>query len=328
MIYVLNDFHGNGKLTEDAIRLMREIVKPGDVIIANGDVAGSRGPLMNNLARTFYEVRRMRADELTLHKEVWRLTGEHFVIPDEWVYKTTHFGMFRALLAKRSEKFGEMICLEVDAAIDETLIPLGEVAMECGASFFCLPGNGEMVPFDLDTANINVERTIDSEDFFYVREANAGRFASAGIQFVPGAKLLHHPDGNVLLLSTYLLDKDESSIKMELESVGVFGRESVAVAKVIVHYPPMMAPLGNSFQFWNRGEVDVRRINALGEILGWLRLCHGAELYFGHIHLGAGDQRMDQYPPFMGWNKTIYSEDNDPVTIKCIWVKPGAMVQI
>ena len=115
---------------------------------------------------------------------------------------------------------------------------------------------------------------------------------------------------------------------MELESVGVFGQENVAVAKVIVHYPPMMAPLGNSFQFWNRGEVDVRRINALGEILGWLRLCHGAELYFGHIHLGAGDQRMDQYPPFMGWNKTIYSEDNDPVTIKCIWVKPGEIIQI
>ena len=31
-IYVLNDFHGNGKLTEDAIRSIREIVKPGDVI--------------------------------------------------------------------------------------------------------------------------------------------------------------------------------------------------------------------------------------------------------------------------------------------------------
>ena len=328
-MYVLNDFHGNSKLTEDAIRLIREIVKPGDVIIANGDIAGSRGPLMNNLADIYYRVIRSEIDESALYEEVWRLVGERISIPREWVREAAHFGIFRALLAERNAKFRELVSSEIVNAINETLAPLGAAAKECGATIYYLSGNGELVPFDFDTSNdISVEKTISPEGYYYNKLARAGHFDSFGIQFVPGAKLLPHPDGYVLLLSTYLLDKDESSIKMELESVGAFGREKVEIAKVIVHYPPMVAPLGASFGFWKCKEVDKRRIEALDNMLGLLQLRSGAELYFGHIHLGAGDQRMNQYPPFMGWNKTVGPKGCAQVTIKCIWVKPGEMIQI
>lgn len=327
-IFLFNDLHGNSQMVKKVAGLIDDM-RPGDIVIANGDIAGSRGPKMNKLARIYYNVRRAEETELALHEAVWELTGEQICIPHEWIYDAAHFGIFRALLAERNAKFRELISSEIVDAINETLAPLGAAAKECGATIYYISGNGELVPFDFDTSNdITVEKTISPEGYYYNKLAQAGHFDSVGIQFVPGAKLMPHPDGYVLLLSTYLLDKDESSIKMELESVGAFGHEKVEIAKVIVHYPPMVAPLGNSFQFWNRGEVDVRRINALGEILGWLRLRHGAELYFGHIHLGAGDQRMNQYPPFMGWNKTIYSEDNDPATIKCIWVKPGEVIQI
>lgn len=328
-IYVLNDFHGNSKLTEDAIRLIHEIVKPGDVIIANGDIAGSRGPLMNNLADIYYRVIRSEIDESALYEEIWRLVGERISIPREWVREAAHFGIFRALLAEHNARFRELVSSEIVYAIDETLAPLGAAAKECGATIYYLSGNGELVPFDFDTSNgISVEKTINPEDYYYNKLARAGHFDSSGIQFVPGAKLLSHPDGNVLLLSTYLLDKDESSIKMELESVGAFGREKVEIAKVIVHYPPMIAPLGATFGFWKCKKVDKRRIEALDNTLGLLQLRSGAELYFGHIHLGAGDQRMDQYPPFMGWNKAVGPKGCAKVTIKCIWAKPGKIVQV
>lgn len=328
-IYVLNDFHGNSKLTEDAIRLIRELVKPGDVIIANGDIAGSRGPLMNNLADIYYRVIRSEIDESALYEEVWRLVGERISIPREWVREAAHFGIFRALLAERNAKFRELVSSEIVYAINETLAPLGAAVKECGATIYYLSGNGELVPFDFDTSNdITVEKTISPEDYYYNKLARAGYFDSFGIQFVPGAKLLPHPDGYVLLLSTYLLDKDESSIKMELESVGAFGHEKVEIAKVIVHYPPMIAPLVDSFPFWKYGEVDVRRIEKLDNTLGLLQLRSGAEIYFGHIHLRAGDRRMDQYDPLMEWNKTVGPKGCAQVGVKCIWVKPGAMVQI
>ena len=327
-IFLFNDSHGNPKMVEKVVGLIDDMW-PGDIVIANGDIAGSRGPKMNELARIYYNVRRAEKDESVLHEAVRKLTGEQICIPHEWIYDATHFGMFRALLAERNTKFRELIDSEITCAIDETLTPLGAAAKKRGVTIYYLPGNGELVPFDVDTSDIKVERTVDPDDFYYNKLARAGRFASDGIQFVPGAKLLPRYSGNILLLSTYLLDKDRKDIAMALGSVGAFGRERVEISKVVVHYPPMIAPLGKSFPFWKYGEVDERRIGALGNILGRLKLRDGAKIFFGHIHLGATDQKMDFYPQFMGWNKTICLDPSRlSVTAKCIWVKPGEIVQI
>jgi hypothetical protein len=37
---------------------------------------------------------------------------------------------------------------------------------------------------------------------------------------------------------------------------------------------------------------------------------------------------MDQYDPFMEWNKTVGLKGCAQVDVKCIWVKPGEMIQI
>ena len=327
-IFLLNDLHGNSQMVEKIAGLIDDMY-PGDIVIANGDIAGSRGPKMNKLARIYYKVRRAEEVESALHEAVRELTGEQICIPHEWIYDATHFGMFRALLAERNTKFRELIDSEITCAIDETLTPLGAAAKKRGVTIYYLPGNGELVPFDVDTSNIKVERTVDPEDFYYNKLARVGRFASDGIQFVPGVKLLSRGSGNILLLSTYLLDKDQKDIAKALMSVGAFGRERVEISKVVVHYPPMIAPLGKTFPFWKYGEVDERRIGALGDILGRLKLRYGAEIYFGHIHLDATDQKMDFYTQFMGWNKTIDLEFSPlSVTAQCIWVKPGEMIQI
>ena len=327
-IFVFNDPHGNSQMVKKVAGLI-DNMWPGDIVIANGDIAGSRGPKMNELARIYYNVRRAEKDESVLREAVWKLTGEQICIPREWIYDATHFGMFRALLAERNAKFRELIDSEITCAIDETLKPLGAAAKKRGVTIYYLPGNGELVPFDVDTSDIKVERTVDPEDFYYSKLARVGRFASDGIQFVPGVKLLPRHSGNILLLSTYLLNQDQKDIAMALRSVGAFGPERAEISKVVVHYPPMIAPLGKSFPFWKYGEVDERRIGALGGILGRLKLCYGAEIYFGHIHLDATDQKMDFYPQFLGWNKAIDLEPSRlSVTVKCIWVKPGEMIQI
>lgn len=326
--FVFNDLHGNSQMAKKVVGLIDDMW-PGDVVIANGDIAGSRGPKMNELARIYYNVRRAEETESALREAVWKLTGEQICIPHEWIYDATHFGMFRALLAERNTKFRELIDSEIACAINETLTPLGAAAKKRGVTIYYLPGNGELVPFDVDTSNIKVERTVDPENFYYNKLAREGRFASDGVRFVPGVKLLPRCSGNILLLSTYLLDKDQKDIAMALRSVEAFSRERVEISKVVVHYPPMIAPLGKSFPFWKSGEVDERRIGVLGNILGRLKLRDGAKIFFGHIHLGATDQKMDFYPQFMGWNKTIDLEFSPlSVTAQCIWVKPGEMIQI
>ena len=73
MIYVVNDMHGNKRLVDGVVSQMQGL-HPDDTLIINGDGAGARGPIMNNLVKIFYEVRRKETPKASA---TVRHTGHH-----------------------------------------------------------------------------------------------------------------------------------------------------------------------------------------------------------------------------------------------------------
>ncbi len=104
MTFVTNDLHGAENLiTKVQSGLSR--LSAGDVVIINGDGAGSRGPVMNKIVRIFYEVRRGETEMSALLDELRWVIGEQPEIPQEWVYESVHAGIFRKLVANRYNAF-------------------------------------------------------------------------------------------------------------------------------------------------------------------------------------------------------------------------------
>ena len=156
---------------------------------------------------------------------------------------------------------------------------------------------------------------MDPDERFYQQLADDGYFLDKfGVHYVKYAQVL---SDDVLLLSTHLLDLPEESIDLLLKSLGAFGMK---FSKVLVHYPPAIAPVGGAFDFWTPNKSDVSRTEALSKILAKLKLSDDAMVYFGHIHVGANDARMNRYPDSMTFLTDGFSG--------CVWVKPGAVMKI
>ena len=85
---------------------------------------------------------------------------------------------------------------------------------------------------------------MDPDERFYQQLADDGYFLDKfGVHYVKYAQVL---SDDVLLLSTHLLDLPEESIGLILESLRVFDKE---FSKVLVHYPPAIAPVRGAFDF-------------------------------------------------------------------------------
>ncbi|MBR5389103.1 hypothetical protein IK146_00890 [Candidatus Saccharibacteria bacterium] len=320
MLYVVNDLHGSPRLirkTVDAINNLQQ----GDTLIINGDGAGARGPVMNSIVKTYYEVRRGETDEQALLDGLQVIIGERPDIPPEWIYQAVHAGMFRKLMAERYEKFADIMQKELEDVIDETLRPISEAALDKGVKVFYLPGNGEIVPQDFDTSDITTEQTVEPDKRYYQQRAKRDYFWHMyNIEYVP--YLTRIPEEKALLISTHLLDMDDKSIHDLLDKhcllTGTTGVK-ISFSKVIVHYPPAIAPIGRVFDFWTPNKSDIHRVEKLNKILGMIPVTKNAKECFGHIHLGDQDQRMDRYPAFMGFEFG---------TRTCVWVKPGTLFEI
>ena len=136
------------------------------------------------------------------------------------------------------------------------------------------------------------------------------------MDYVPYARLLK---GNVALLSTHLLDMDSESIDYLLKSHLLADGE---ISKVIVHYPPVFATTMKELWFWTPNEADRARMNVLRQILELrLRLKKDAKVYFGHVCLGADDDRMSNFPGTL--DLSVRGRG-----YKSIWVKPGTVLRI
>lgn len=310
-MYVANDLHGHKALVGKVVHAIESTLEVGDTLIINGDGAGARGPIMNNLVKIFYEVRRGEADFDELVKALTEIIGQKPELAKDSVFSAVHAGVFRAFMAEQYPAFKECVEQELLMVIEDTLRPISLAAKQKGVRVIYVPGNGEIVPSDFDTSDIAVERTLPPEERFYQRIAREGFFAQFGIEYVPYALRL---SPKVLLLSTNLLDlpADEA-----LSLVGESGAETADT--VVVHYPPT-ATAGRWFHFWNPNRVDIARIDALKALLNGLSI-HNAIIYFGHIHLPASDARMDQLPPAIGFG---YDGDEN----NGLWVKPGEVIKI
>ena len=314
MLYVVNDIHGAKKLLERTLQSMSKM-NAGDILVINGDGAGARGPIMNQIVKVFYEVRRGETAMSALYDEIEKVIHERPEIPKEWIYDSVHAGVFRKLMALRYPLFDACMKKEAKEVMEETMLPLSKLAQEKGIRILYVPGNGEIVPDDFVVDDITVEKTVEPDERFYQQLADDGYFLDKfGVEYVKYAQVL--PDG-VLLLSTHLLDLPEDAIDLFLESLKAFGKK---FSKVLVHYPPAIAPVGGAFDFWTPNKSDVSRTEALGKILAKLQLSDDAMVYFGHIHLGANDARMDRYPSSMTFLTSEFSG--------CVWVKPGTVIKL
>ena len=314
MIYVVNDLHGAPNLLMKTINSISNMMA-GDSLIINGDGAGARGPIMNNIVKIFYEVRRGESDVSRLKHEIKSIIGEYPEIPNEWIFNSVHAGMFRKLMAARYPDFRDCMHNELNRVIEDTLTQISAAAAARSVKVYYAPGNGETVPDDLLTDDIAVEHAVAPQYRFYQKLAKDGLFKKYNIEYVEYAEVL--PSG-VLVLSSNLLDLPEVEAMRILRDQHILEKEHF---KVIVHYPPTIAPIGKAFTFWNPNRSDSQRIEALGIILSRLRMpLQVKRLYFGHIHLGANDQRMEAYPSTMGFMF--------PGGWIATWVKPGEVLPV
>ena len=314
MIYVVNDLHGAPNLLMETMYSISDM-KAGDSLIINGDGAGARGPIMNNVVKIFYEVRRGESDVSRLKQEIASIVGEYPEIPDEWIFNSVHAGMFRKLVATRYPEFWHCMNNELNQVIEDTLTQISAAATARSVKVYYAPGNGETVPGDLLTNDITVEHAVAPQYRFYQRLARDGFFKKYNIEYVEYATVL---PGGVLVLSSNLLDLPRVDAMQILRDQHILEKEHY---KVIVHYPPTISPIGKAFTFWNPNRSDSQRIEALGEILSKLRMpLQVKRLYFGHIHLGANDQRMEAYPSTMGFMF--------PGGWIATWVKPGTVLPV
>lgn len=313
MLYIVNDLHGAKPLIQATVNGINRL-NSDDILIINGDGAGARGPIMNHLVKIFYEVRRGETDESKLLDAIEGIIGERPEIPRTWIYDTVHAGLFRKLMADRYEKFSECLKKELLEVLEETLTPLSEAAQTRGIRVVYLPGNGEITPEDFSTDDFTTEVAIAPERRFYQRIAKEGYFNRFGIEFVPYATKLGN---STVLISTNLLDLNTEAAIETLKQQGISVDD--VFTTVIVHYPPAISPIGGAFSFWTPNKTDIRRSDALRSILSAIQLDEDAQLYFGHIHLGATDARMALYPATMGFTAASY---------QCTWVKPGTVLKI
>lgn len=314
MIYVVNDIHGAKELLKRTLQSMSKL-KAGDVLVINGDGAGARGPIMNQIVKIFYEVRRGETAMSALYDEIENVIHERPEIPKEWIYDSVHAGVFRKLMALRYPLFDDCMKKEAKEVMEETMLPLSKLAQWKGIRVLYVPGNGEIVPDDFVVDDITVEKTVDPNKRFYQLLAEDGYFLDEfGVEYVKYVQVL--PDG-VLLLSTHMLDLPEETIDLLLEPFVVFGMK---FSKVLAHYPPAIAPVGGAFDFWTPNKTDISRTEAVGKILQKLQLTDDAMVYFGHIHPGVNDARMDRYPSSMTFLTSGFSG--------CVWVKPGTVMKV
>ena len=312
MLYVVNDLHGAKNLIDQTLNEM-DLLDRGSVLIINGDGAGARGPIMNQIVKIFYEVRRGETDMNVLIDALRDIVGVWPAIDPELVFQSVHAGVFRKVMSNRFTAFEKLMRKETTEVLEETLKPLSAKAQEKGIKIVYLAGNGEIVTDDFIVDDITVEATVQPEDRFYQKLHRDGFFERLGVDYVPYATVID----DTLLISTNLLDMSFSNQEMIMEDVV---HDWKNIANVVVHYPPAVAPIGRAFEFWNPNSSDLKRANSLAEVLDMANISSLAKLYFGHIHLGPNDERMKRYPRLMGFRTSNFDY--------CYWVKPGCIVKI
>ena len=174
-MYIVNDLHGDPGLVEQTAKAIGELPR-GETLVLNGDCVGSRGPVMNRIARLYYEVRRGETPEKALLNAVAEVIGREPKIPPWWIKESVHSGVFLKLVANRYKAFHDLAMREQFNVLCTTLQPLSMAAQYNDVKLIYLPGNGEIVLDDIITKDITRDRTVELGDRYYQLMARRGCF--------------------------------------------------------------------------------------------------------------------------------------------------------
>lgn len=307
MIKIINDIHGNRELLKE---ILNERIAPGDIVVANGDIAGSRGPITAEVVRLFYEVGRGETAKAELDDFVSEVLDKKVALSDDIVYRAIHSGTFQKYLADKYPTFRQLI-------VDETKANLGIIEEICayaspkGGEVEIVPGNGEMSALDFDVSKgVDKEVTVSPLERVYNQLALRGLFGEMGAFYANYPRLINE--------DTLVLPVDYVEIWMSGNARSVFnvGR----VRRVITHYPPydetMLRVMKNVMNY-KENTLGIDRMKAVKEILD---TCPNLELVvFGHIHRATTAEEVAKLPLSMEFETGKY---------RLIWNRPGHVYKL
>lgn len=299
LLKVFNDIHADPDLTK---RILSLKVSEGDIIVANGDFVGSRGPIANQIVKVYYEVKRGEASKYELEKLFSALIGVPVFIEDDLIFHSVHSGTFLAEMCRRYDKFQAII-------EDETLHNLAELDRvskrieEQGGRLVYLPGNCEISFCDYDITNgVNCEKTLPPKERLFNRLNKEGAFSNT--EYVNEPKIIGE---NTLLIPLDFLDE-----WITKKTVIPYAEKAT---NLIVHYPPLNQYIAECFHMlfgYTLNAMDKLRMNAVSEIIDCLP--NLKIVVFGHIHPGITKESTEKLPM-----SVIFREKD----CQLIWNSPG-----
>lgn len=301
MIKIFNDVHADPDLMK---RILNLKIDQGDILVANGDFFGGRGPITNKIVKVYYEVRRGEAPKYELQELISAVIDEPIYLEQVLIFNSVHSGTFLAELCRRNSKFRAI----VEDETRQNLVELDRISKNIerqGGKLVYLPGNCEITISDFDiTSGVHGEKTLPPKKRFFNRLAAEGAFSSHGTEYVNQLKVI---EGNTLLIPIDFLDEwIEERIEIP---------DSEDITQAIVHYPPFNQNVVDCFHRlfgFTVNAMDNVRMYAVSEILD--HFPNLKVVVFGHIHPGISKESTEKLP-----TSVVFQDEGRQL----IWNCPG-----
>ncbi len=301
MFKVFNDVHADPDLMK---RIASLKVNPGDILVANGDFLGSRGPITNEIVKIFYEVKRGETTKYELQRIFSTVLGKTVFIEESLITKAIHSGTFLAEMCRRHSKFKVI----VEDEVRQNLVDLDRISGKVraqGGTLIYLPGNCEITISDFDVRNgVNGEKVLPPKERFFNQLAAENAFSSHGTEYVNQPRLIGE---STLLVPIDFIDEWVEGAKTlsQVESI----------TSLIVHYPPYSPNVISCFNKlfgYEPNIMDNLRMYAVSEIID--ELPNLELIVFGHIHPGISQEAIEKLP-----TSVIFREKG----CRLVWNCPG-----
>ena len=279
-------------------------ISQGDILIANGDFLGGRGPITNKIVKVFYEVKRGETSKYELQEIFSAVLKTPVFIEDDLVFRAIHSGTFLAEMCRRFDGFNTI----VEDETRHNIAQLDKISKKIGAQggrLVYLPGNGEITISDFDvTSGVDGEKTLPPSERLFNRLAEEKVFSAYGTEYVNQPQVIQD---NTLLIPIDFLDQwiDGKTAIPNAENI----------VNLIVHYPPFNPKITDCFYKlfgFKTNEMDILRMNAVSGIIKCLPNLD--IVVFGHIHPGINKESIEKLP-----TSVIFKEFGHQL----VWNAPG-----
>lgn len=317
MIYVCNDLHGNGRLLSEVTRFVDQYLQADDTLLINGDLAGARGPILDDVVSNYYKARMGQISCSKMREVLHRHFGDiDFDCSDSLILDTLDSGVFCKILADHSPKVMEVVKREQYQQEQLAHSAILNAVQAKGASALLLRGNGEVTILDHLVSHITAEDYSVPPQYKPAEEPDLSGNKVPQINNLQG---VGHPDRLILLIGHETL-KDEQSIELARAAV-----KDHPIYRIAVHYPPAITTevqngLGFDFQV-NR--LSQEKMDNLTKLLSQLNLSSDCQLFYGHYHPAVGEISNLGLKDFFTAPIPVGQRQ-----LLCTWVRPGAVCPI